>query len=165
MSIPSAVEEQLASVYSDIMWLARRPGVSPSMARAWYTHVFAPQLARQVRMFSGLVSSCAADSPDGTLRLEHHHRIQTTLTSLVARHIRESLVDPSEFVQTVVRCESVHIVTFRENYDALKAKGDYTAAGINLIPWQSLPSDTKQILWSRMLKGRVANASDFKPAV
>lgn len=163
MSIPIAVEEQLTSVYSDIMWLARRPGVSPSMARAWYTHVFASQLARQVRMFSGLVSSRAAESPDGTLRLEHHHRIQTTLTSLVARHIREGLVDPSEFVQTVVRCESVHIVTFRENYDAAKAKGDYTAAGISLIPWQSMSDDTKRMLWSRMLKGRVANAADFKP--
>ena len=54
---------------------------------------------------------------------------------------------------------------FRKLYDALKAKGDYTAAGINLIPWLSMSSDTKQLLWSRMLRGRVANASDFKPAV
>ena len=165
MSTLETLEEQLLSVYSEIMWLARRPNVSPSMARAWYTHVFAPHLARRVRMFSGQVSSRAAEFPEEILRLEHHHRIQTKLTSLVARHISENLSDPSEFIQTVIRCESVHIVTFRENYDALKAKGDYTTAGISLLPWQAVSSSVRQLLWRKMLKGRVANAVDYKPAV
>ena len=165
MSISETLEERLLSVYSEIIWLARRPNVSPSMARAWYTHVCAPHLARRVRMFSGQISSLAAELPEETLRLEHHHRIQRTLTSLVARHIAEDLFDPAEFIQTVIRCENVHIVTFRENYDVLKAKGDYISAGVNLVSWQSIRSETRELLWNKMLKGRVANALEFKPAV
>lgn len=83
----------------------------------------------------------------------------------MARHISKNLSDPSEFIQTVIRCESVHIVTFRENYDALKAKGDYIAAGINVVPWQSVSSDARELLWRKMIKGRVANAIHYKPAV
>lgn len=164
MSKPATLEDRLSSVYSEMMWLARRPDVTPSMARAWYTHVSAGRLARQTRMFTGKVSSRAAEAPDETLRLEHHHRIQTTLTQLVVRHISEDLTDPSEFIETVLRCESVHIVTFRENYDVLQTKGDYEAAGIHLISWQDIAPDAQAILWKKMLKGRVANAGHFRPA-
>lgn len=164
MSAFDTLEAQLDSVYSEIMWLARRPAVTPSMARAWYTHVYAGRLARHTRMFTGKVSSRAAKAPEETLRLEHHHRMQTTLTELVERHVSEDIDDASEFIQTILRCESVHIVTFRENYDVLQTKGDYDAAGVHLISWKSVAPDAQEILWRKMLKGRVANAADFRPA-
>src|SRR5262245_44276396 len=113
------IDRQLAAAYREIMWLARRRGITPSTARAWYTHVVAGRFQRSIRRFSGFVSSKAATAPaSGRLILEHRGRIQTSLTRLVARHLKRSRPDPREFIRLVRRLEEVCIVTFRENYDA-----------------------------------------------
>jgi hypothetical protein len=157
------VKYQLAAAYKQVMWLARQPGVQPSAARAWYTHIVAGRLARLIRRFTGKVSASAAREPKGTLRLEHFRRIQTKLTQLVARHVRLRRSRPGEFVALVMRCERVHIVTFQENYAAMRANGNYRKAGIRLRSWKSLPARTRTILWAKMLRGRVANARQFAP--
>lgn len=72
--ISSGVRAYLEDVYGQIMWLAKQPDVTPSMARAWYTHVIAGKVKRHIRHFSGMVSQTAARSPGGTLRLEHHRQ-------------------------------------------------------------------------------------------
>jgi len=104
----------------------------------------------------------ASENASVTLRLEHFKRIQTTLTQLVAEHLRSG-EDSAEFIRVLLDCEQVHIVTFDENYQAMKAKGDYTEAGIRLIDWDKVPKIRREHLWNKMLRGRVANASDFKP--
>jgi len=154
---------RLRRLYEEVMWLAARPNVSPSMARAWYTHVVAGKFRLQIRQFSGKVSKNAASDPTQTLRLEHHGRIQTRLTSLVKRHCRQKRKDPSQFIQLILDCENVHIVTFDENYAARKSAGDYSKAGISLRAWDSIAKAKREILWSKMLRGKVANAADFKP--
>ncbi len=157
------LHNDLVSIYEEIMWLSNRRNVTPSRARAWYTHVMAESVKRRVRMFTGQVSVSAAADPAHRLRLEHFKRIQTTLTNLVQRHNASKLHSPSEFVETVRECEQVHIVTFEENYAAMRAKGDYAKAGIHLIPWEKVPSaEKKQLLWSKMLRGKVANAAAFQ---
>ena len=161
--IDPELKAELSALYEEVMWLAARPGVSPSMARAWYTHIAAGKFVRRIRQFSGKVSHTAANDPAAVLRLEHHARIQTTLTSLVASHLRRKKPNKMEFIRTVIACENVHIVTFAENYDAMKANGDYRRAGIKLISWRSIPEDRRATLWSTMLRGKVANASQFAP--
>lgn len=151
----------LTSIYEEVMWLSGRPNVTASRARAWYTHVMAESVKRRVRQFSGLVSMEAIASQSGDLRLEHHKRIQTTLTALVDRHRREQRHDPNEFVRTVIECESVHIVTSAENYAAMRARGDYEMAGIALVPWDEIHEHRRRELWSTMLRSRVANATTF----
>jgi hypothetical protein len=88
-------------------------------------------------------------------------RIQTTLTELMGRHVREGVDDPAEFADCVIDCEKVHIVTARENYDAMKSKGDYSLAGIEMLRWENLAPAIQTRLWKRMLKGRVSNAAEF----
>ncbi len=144
------------------MWLARRRGVSASDARAWYTHVRAEKLKRMIRSFSGKVSEAALNDM-GDLRLEHYRRIQTSLTGLVRRHVDEGLNDPDEFTALLLKCECVHIVTRKENYDIMRHKGKYAAAGVKLVSWKHIPADVRQNLWKRMLRGRVCNASSFGP--
>lgn len=153
----------LASIYEEVMWLSSRPNVTAGRARAWYTHIMAEAVKRKLRQFSGKVSEAAIVQRDGQLTLEHFKRIQTTLTSLVERHRTEQLNDPDEFIQTVVEFEHVHIVTRTENYDAMKAKGSYSSAGIVLRPWEKIPEERRAELWQRMLRGKVANAKAFKP--
>ncbi len=101
--------------------------------------------------------------PSAELQLEHHRRIQTTLTSLVERHYQENLHDPDEFIDTLIMFEEVHIVTKAENYSARRASGDYSQAGIDLIDFDSLNIEDRQRLWRRMLLGRVANHAEFNP--
>lgn len=161
---PDDLRVDLASIYEEVMWLSNRPNVTASRARAWYTHVMAESVKRRVRQFSGLVSVEAISSQGGNLRLEHHKRIQTTLTALVDRHRREQRHNPDEFVRTVIECESVHIVTSEENYAAMRARGDYELAGIALMPWDYIPAHRRHELWDTMLRGRVANATTFKVA-
>ena len=167
MSSQRAIDPQLhttlVSIYEEIMWLSARPKVTPSLARAWYTHVMSVPLKRRLCCFTGKVSGSAIADRKGPLRLEHFKRIQTTLTSLVKRHRAEQLNDPDDFVRTVVRCEQVHIVTFDENYAARKAKGSYREAGITLVPWKQIDPTRRTELWQRMLRGKVANADAFKP--
>jgi hypothetical protein len=95
--------------------------------------------------------------------LEHFMRIQTTLSDLVHRHRDADLVDPDEFVRIITDYEQVHIVTRSENYAAMRAKGDYKVAGISLVPWQSVPLARQRVLWTKMLRGKVANADEYLP--
>ncbi|HDR9483227.1 TPA: hypothetical protein QDC20_000326 [Burkholderia aenigmatica] len=121
-------------------------------------------MKRRIRQFTGLVS-IAAIAGDGTgLRLEHYKRIQTTLTELVSRHLRERLDDAGDFVRTLVEFESVHIVTVEENYAAMRAKEDYEKAGIVLLSWDQIPAERRAVLWASMLRGKVANANRFREA-
>lgn len=151
----------LVSIYEEMMWLAGRPNVTPSRARAWYTHVMAESVKLRVRQFTGLVSTAAAVNEGTGLRLEHYKRIQTTLTELVARHQRDG-PNLEEFLRTLLEYEAVHIVTIEENYAAMRAKGDYQEAGIVLLPWTDVPSDRRRELWITMLKGKVANAEQYR---
>jgi len=162
-SVNPQIERQLVAAYKQVMWLARQPDIRPSAARAWYTHVAAGRLARHIRMFTGKVSARAAAHPDATLRLEHFQRIQTKLTRLVTRHLKLRRSRPSEFLALMLQCERVHIVTFEENYAAMRADGDYRKAGIHLRAWGSIPLRTRKLLWGKMLRGRVANADQFAP--
>ena len=142
------------------MWLAERPNVTASRARGWYTHIMAESVKRRLRQFTGSVSAKAAIG--GTpLRLEHYLRIQTVLTGLVTRHRKQPSL--GEFIQTLVKYERVHIVTVGENYAAMRAKGDYALAEIQLAPWSELPQSRQRELWRTMLRGRVSNASSYAP--
>jgi hypothetical protein len=116
---------------------------------------------RQLRQFTGNVSAQAVVATGGDLRLEHYKRIQTTLTALVTRH--RTQVDEDEFVRMLIEYERVHIVTTKENYDAMRAKGDYGQAGIVLVPWAEIPLERRSELWRKMLRGRVANADAYAP--
>jgi hypothetical protein len=164
VQIDPALREDLLALYEQVMWLASRPKVTPSMARGWYTHVVAGRFTRRIRYFSGKVSQAAvASDPSAMLRLEHHQRIQAKLTELVGAHSKLKRPKPEEFIRLVLECENVHIVTFAENYDAMRAGGDYRKAGIKLISWSRIPSERREVLWKRMLRGRVSNASEFSP--
>ncbi|MCK9589988.1 MAG: hypothetical protein M0Q93_11590 [Terrimicrobiaceae bacterium] len=158
------VQSRLRLIYAEIMWLASREHVTPSVARAWYTHVTAQSLRKSIRRFTGFVSAQAASAIDSPLRLEHFKRIQTSLTALVSKHKQKNLNRPKEFVDLVLDYEQVHIVTVSENYAAMKAKGNYADASIHLVHWNDIPSDRQAYLWKRMLRGRVSNAVDYAPS-
>jgi hypothetical protein len=151
---------QLTAIYREVMWLAKRRGVSASAARAWYTHIRKGDA--RLTQFSGKVSR-AALAPSATLRLEHYKRLQTVLTQLVQRHKKLKRPNPEEFIRVLLACERVHIVTFLENYAALMARGNYRKAGIELIRWKTLTLKQRERLWTRMLRGRVANAKAYRP--
>jgi hypothetical protein len=53
-------------------------------------------------------------------------------------------------------------VTIEENYSAMRAKGDYTKAGIVPVEWDHIPADRRTVLWTTMLRGKVANADRFR---
>jgi len=161
----SKLTTTLSSIYEEIMWLVRRPtpGITAGRARGWYTHIMAESLKRQIRRFTGLVSEQAVNNQTKDLRLEHFLRIQNRLTDLVKRHREGEINDPGEFIQVVIECECVHIVTSKENYEAMRAKGDYAKASILLVSWASIPEERRAELWRQMLKGRVANANDYAP--
>jgi hypothetical protein len=159
-----AVRAVLTATYQEMMWLAARPNVSAAAARTWYSHVRAAKVVRTLRRFSGMVSRKAAESdPRAALRLEHFKRMQTIVTKMIERHRKLGTLDPDEFVRILIDCERVHVVTFAENYDAMRADGDYEKAGIELLPWRTLSLEKQAFLWKRMLRGRVSNAGDFKP--
>lgn len=162
-TIPADLHVALQSIYEEVMWLSRRPNVTPGRARAWYTHIMAEAFKRQLRQFTGQVSEAAAAATATTepLMLEHFKRIQTTLSDLVQRHRAQGLNDPAEFIQILVEYERVHIFTRSENYAAMRAKGDYEQASIKLQSWDSVPFARQRELWGTMLRGKVANASQF----
>jgi len=162
-SIARAIRTELAALYEEVIWLAARPNVTPSMARAWYTHVVAGRLSRRIRHFSGKVSREAIANPNSTLRLEHHARIQTKLTQLVEAHLKLKQPKPRSFVRLVLDSENVHIVTFSENYAAMRNDGDYRKSGIKRVPWSAIPKVKRGVLWAKMLRGKVANAKEFAP--
>jgi len=159
--VNSDLRQRLTAVYEEVMWLAARPGNTPSMARAWYTHVAAGKFVSEIRQFSGKVSQRAVRDPEATLRLEHPARIQTKLTTLVKTHLKYKSPRPRAFVRFILDAEKVHIVTFEENYLAMQNDGNYRRAGIKLIPWRGVPKKKQALLWKKMLRGRVANADDF----
>ena len=97
------------------------------------------------------------------LRLEHYKRIQTKLTGLVERHRQEGQNNAEEFVRTLIDYERVHIVTVKENYDEMRAQGDYEKAGISLVSWNEIKADRRAELWRKMLHGKVANADAYAP--
>lgn len=146
------------------MWLARRKGVQPSVARAWYTHARAEKLKRQLRRFTGMVSAQTLRDPGQALVLEHYEGIQRRLTRMVSEHLKGE-GDVADFIALLIECEQVHIVTRAENYAAAKARGDYAMAGIELVPWSRIDVNVRDYLWKRVLNGRVANAADFSPMV
>ena len=154
------IENRLISVYEEIMWLAKRDYITPASARSWYTHVRATGFRIHIRRFTGKVSKKSLE--DGAvLRLEHFKRIQTTLTQMVQKHVVQNLDRAKEFVDLVLDCEQVHIVAFTENYEAQKKNGDYGLAKIELVSWEDIPSDMRDYLWRKALRGRVSNAADF----
>lgn len=163
MPIDPDLHAELVSIYEEVMWLANRPNVTASAARAWYTHVSSERVKRRLRHFTGSISRNAAELENATLRLEHYKRIQTTLTALVERHRKFGTPNPDEFIQVLLQCERVHIVTFEENYAAMRAGGDYHEAGIELLPWNALPLNRQKELWKTMLRGKVANAKKYFP--
>lgn len=144
------------------MWLLGRPHVTPGQARGWYTHIRAIALQKHLRAFTGKVSQAASELNGEPLVLEHFKRLQRNLSQLVERHHRESMHDPTEFVALVKDNEQVHIVTRRENYGAMRAKGDYAVAGIVLMDWEELPLAKRATLWRTMLRGRVTNAAQYR---
>lgn len=159
-------QDILVQIYEEVMWLARRPNVTPGNARAWYTHVWSQKLRRQVRYFSGRVSRAAIDAPVGErLALEHYGRIQAGLSELVERHLRDQISDPAEFCRTIIEKEKVHIVTEVENRRLQHSRADYTTLGIVLIDWVCIPPDRQERLWMRKLQGHVANSSAYRPAI
>src|SRR5438876_1182939 len=118
------LRDRLIELYNQIMWLARRPHVPPSMARAWYTHVVAGRFKNHLRRFSGRVSRSAAFDLTAQLTLEHYRRLQNELTNLIKSHLKSNKPKPSDFIQVLLDCEQVHIVTVAENAAAQNANGD-----------------------------------------
>lgn len=123
----------------------------------------AESVKRRVRQITGQVSRAAIADEGTGLRLQHYKRIQNTLTNLVARHQRDGH-DPKEFVRTLLDFEAVHIMTIEENCAAMRAKGDYHSAGIELIAWERIGSDRRAELWKDMLHGKVADSTQFREA-
>jgi hypothetical protein len=162
-SLAHDLHTELIAIYEEVMWLSRRPNVTASCARAWYTHIMSERVKRRMRRFTGKVSRSAAENDAATLRLEHFRRIQTTLTSLVERHRESKTSNSEEFVRVLVECERVHIVTVEENYAAMRAEGSYSKAGIELVPWRALSLKRQATLWKKMLRGKVANAEAYAP--
>jgi hypothetical protein len=160
--INPAVRLRLLALYDEMMWLANRGNVTASTARSWYTHV-GHRVKLKLRRFTGKVSKSAAEDDSATLRLEHFERIQYNLTKLVGRHRKNKKPNPDEFIRVLLKCEQVHIVTLRENYDAMRAKGDYSKAGITLLPWHKISPARRSVLWRKMLRGKVANSSAYAP--
>ncbi|MEQ1694332.1 MAG: hypothetical protein ABL901_00690 [Hyphomicrobiaceae bacterium] len=154
---------ELTAIYEEIMWLAKRPNVTPSMARGWYTHVVANRLTRHLRLFTGMVSVSAISAGSRTV-LEHHARIQTNLTKFVEVQLKKEGANPTDFIRLLLECERVHIVTFEENYKAMQHNGDYKSAGIQLMPWLDIPRERQVKLWNSKLRGKVMNANDFAPS-
>ena len=162
-AISPDLHASLTQIYEEVMWLARRPKVSASCARGWYTHIMAERVKRAIRQFTGSVSAEAVKNATAELRLEHYLRIQTTLTKLVERHRSQEISGAEEFISKLIECEQVHIVTVAENYAAMRAKGEYTMAGIELVPWDKIELKRRIELWRKMLRGSVANAAAYAP--
>lgn len=164
-SLDPKLRAALESIYEEVMWLAKRPNVTPGRARAWYTHIMAESVKRRLRRFTGFVSAKASEATGEPLMLEHFMRIQTTLSKLVERHCTACKDDREEFISTLLEFEQVHIVTRSENYAAMRAKGDYTVAQIQLLPWSEIEQGRRQELWQSMLRGKVANSGDYVPTI
>lgn len=144
------------------MATARNGLLNPRGVRTGYTHWLGPELAKEVRMFTGYVSEKAiANNTHIGLVLEHFLRIQTELTSLISKHF-ETGENVEEFVNEVKRLEQVHIVTKEENTTLRKKvnSGSYEKAGIKLIHWSDIPTESRLFLRKKIM-GKVANSDEF----
>ena len=156
--------ERLTAIYEQMMWLARQRFVTPGSARAWYTHLMSEPIKRRIRKFTGLVSIKAA-ARAVPVRLEHFGRIHRSLTRLIETHLEQPRLGAADFVRDVVDWEQVNIVTFQENYAVRKAEGDYAAANVRLMRWDDLDAERRLVLGKSRLRGRVANAAEFRPGL
>jgi hypothetical protein len=161
--LSTEVKADLVETYREIMWLAKRNKITPSQARAWYTHIRYTTLRRQVRIFTGKVSKRSLLPSSDRLVLEHYKRIQTTLTKLVERHLQTGMNNPEEFVEIIQKYERVNIVTNEENAAIMRAGGSYKKADVTLVHWNTLPETKKLDLWNRALRGKVTNSLKYKP--
>lgn len=159
--ITNDLSKELTECYEELMYLANRPNVSPQRARAWYSAVRREQFKRKLCMFSGMVSENAVSELNSKLVLEHYNRLQSTLSELLEKHVNGSIYSAEEFIETILNCEKVHIVTDAENHSAKAAKGDYECANIKLLKWEDIDVQRKIDLWNKKLKGHVANADEF----
>lgn len=163
MPYPPEIAEKLLAVYEDMIWLAKRPHVTPARARAWYSAIWANALKTKVRIFSGRVSEAALRDIDGKLCLEHYNKLSENLTELVATHIQSNIYNAAEFVDLIERCEKVNITTAKENRKIQTKSGDYNSAGVRLVNWQDIPLESQRKLWNNWLYRKVANASEYRP--
>jgi hypothetical protein len=163
MPFPPAVAERLASTYEELMWLANRPHVTPRQARAWYSQVLAIPMAPKVRRFTGRVSRKAIENINEKLVLEHYNRLSHSLSRLIETHIEQGINDPTPFLVLIEQCEQVNITTDEENHRVQDAAGDYEAANIELVEWNTLSAQDRAFLWQTKLRGKVSNATDYAP--
>lgn len=163
MPFPTAIVARLISTYEELMWLANRPHVTPQQARAWYSQVIAIPLAPKVRRFTGMVSRKAIENIHERLVLEHYNRLSHSLSRLIETHVEQQINDPTPFLALIEQCEQVNITTDEENHRVQEAAGDYNAANIQLVEWESLSTQDRAFLWQKKLRGKVSNASDYAP--
>lgn len=156
------IDSKLRLCY-ELMMQAARTGIFIARAvRGGYTHWLGPEFAKEIREFSGFVSKSAINNGSETgLVLEHFLRIQTTLTSLIEKHMNEG-EDVFEFIREIKRLEKVNIVTRKEN-NLLRTKnisGSYEKADVVLVPWENVPESSK-IFLRKKLRGKVVNADKY----
>jgi hypothetical protein len=163
MPFPPAVVERLTSTYEELMWLANRPHVTPRQARAWYSQVLAKPMAPKVRRFTGSVSRQAIENINEKLVLEHYNRLSHSLSRLIETHIEGEINDPTPFLVLIEQCEQVNITTDEENHRVQDAAGDYEAANIELVEWNTLSAQDRVFLWQTKLRGKVSNATEYAP--
>lgn len=163
MPFPPAVADRLTSTYEELMWLANRPHVTPRQARAWYSQVLAIPMASKVRRFTGMVSLKAIENINEKLVLEHYNRLSYSLSRLIETHIKEKINDPISFLALIEQCEQVNITTEEENHQVKRTAGDYVAANIQLVEWNTLSPQHREFLWKGKLQGKVSNAADYSP--
>ena len=157
------INEKLGLSYEIIMSTVQNGLLNARGARTGYTHWLGPELSKEVRTFSGLVSEAAIiHGTNIGLVLEHFLRLQTELTSLIQKHIDEG-ENKAEFISEVKRLEQVHIVTKEEN-TTLRRKdilGDYSKAGIHLVHWKDIPIESRAFL-RKKLTGKISNIDKFR---
>ena len=165
MPFPPDVSARLSSIYEELMWLANRPYVTPRQARAWYSQVLAIPMAPKVRRFTGMVSRKAIENINDKLVLEHYNRLSHSLSRLIETHLEQQINDPTPFLVLIEQCEQVNITTDEENHRVQQTAGDYNAANIELVEWNTLSAQDKAFLWQAKLRGKVSNAAEYSPRV
>jgi len=156
------IDHKLGICYDIIMLSARGLCFNARGVRTGYTHWLGRELSKEVCIFSGFVSeSSIKNGTDTGLVLEHYLRMQKELTSLIQKHIKSG-ENKSEFIAEIRRLEQVHIVTKAENTTLRRndIAGDYEKAGIGLVHWRDIPSDSRRFLRKKLVN-KVANASQF----
>jgi hypothetical protein len=167
MPFPPDVAARLSSIYEDLLWLANRQHVTPRQARAWYSQVLAIPMAPKVRRFTGMVSRKAIavveGNIEGSLVLEHPNRISHSLSRLIETHLEQQINDSTQFLALIEHCEQVNITTDEENHRLRTTAGNYDAANIELVEWNTLSDRQRAILWETKLRRNVSNAAEYSP--